>query len=164
LRAAVSAARASNEAETEHRIGLAREASASVDAYVGPPIDDRATLTFSTGNVEIHAISVQLEMGNQGEALRLNGEADSAALAALPKSRLGHYHMDLSRAYLWDGKRDKALEELGTAEGLAPELVRNHPIARATLRRIVYAERAATRERLRRMSSRFHLDDQGLFR
>ncbi|MFW6721224.1 helix-turn-helix domain-containing protein [Streptomyces sp. MAR4 CNY-716] len=164
LRAAVSAARASNEAETEHRIGLAREASASVDAYVGPPIDDRTTLTFSTGNVEIHAISVQLEMGNQGEALRLNGEADSAALAALPKSRLGHYHMDLSRAYLWDGKRDKALEELGTAEGLAPELVRNHPIARATLRRIVYAERAATRERLRRMSSRFHLDDQGLFR
>ena len=46
---------------------------------------------------------------------------------------------------------------------LAPQLVRNHPIARATLRRIVYAERAATREQLRGMSSRFHLDDQELF-
>lgn len=164
LRAAVSAALANNEAEAEHRIGLAREACGLVDAYAGPPIHDRATLTFSTGNVEIHAISVQLEMGNQGAALRLNGEADDEALAALPNSRRGHHHMDLSRAYLWDGKRDKALEELGTAESLAPELVRNHPIARATLRRIVYAERASTREQLRGMSNRFHLDDQGLFR
>lgn len=66
--------------------------------------------------------------------------------------------MDLSRAWLWHGNRDKALAELETAERVAPQLVRHHPIARATLRSMVYAERAATREKLRRVSDRFHLD------
>jgi hypothetical protein len=66
--------------------------------------------------------------------------------------------MDLARAWLWDGNRDKALKELEKAERIAPQLVRNHPIARSTLRSIVYAERASTREKLRRMSDRFHLD------
>jgi hypothetical protein len=66
--------------------------------------------------------------------------------------------MDLARAWLWDGNRDKALKELETAERIAPQLIRNHPIARSTLRSIVYAERASTREKLRRMSDRFHLD------
>ncbi len=168
LRAAVSASRANNEAEAAHRISLAREAGEKADAYAGPPLHDRATLTFSTGNVEIHAISVQLEMGNQSTALRLNdrlnGEARRRHIDALPNSRRGHHHMDLSRAFLWDGSRDKALKELLKAEQLAPELVRNHPIGRATLRQLIYAERAATRERLRRMSHRFRLDEQGLFR
>lgn len=48
--------------------------------------------------------------------------------------------MDLARAWLWDGNRDQALTELETAERIAPQLVRNHPVARATLRKIVYAE------------------------
>ncbi|GAA1175029.1 hypothetical protein GCM10009654_35300 [Streptomyces hebeiensis] len=164
LRAAVSAARASNAAEADHRIGLARQASARVDAYVGPPVQDRHSLTFSTGNVTIHGINVALEMSDQVKALRLNAEAEPEHLSVLPNSRMGHYHMDLARAWLWDGNRGKALEELEEAETLAPQLVRNHPIGRATLRKIVYAERASTRERLRSMSNRFHLDDQGLFR
>ncbi|SCD79645.1 hypothetical protein GA0115240_123811 [Streptomyces sp. DvalAA-14] len=50
------------------------------------------------------------------------------------------------------------MTELEKAERIAPQLVRNHPIARSTLRSIVYAERAATREKLRRMSDRFRLD------
>jgi hypothetical protein len=102
-------------------------------------------------------------MGNQCQALRLNKEADPGRIAVLPNSRRGHHHMDLARAWLWDGDRHKALGELREAERLAPQLVRNHPIARATLRRIVYAERASLRQRLRGMSSRFHLDDQELF-
>ncbi|MFE7132379.1 helix-turn-helix domain-containing protein [Streptomyces sp. NPDC057638] len=162
LRAAVSAARASNGAEAAHRLALAREASEQ-DGPGREPVEDRHSLTFSAGNVTLHEISVALEMGDQGEALRLNKRADSAELAALPKSRQGHHRMDLARAWLWDGDRDRALRELRKAEGLAPQLVRNHPIARSTLRQIVYAERRSTREQLRGMSARFHLDDQGLF-
>jgi hypothetical protein len=71
--------------------------------------------------------------------------------------------MDLARAWLWDGNRDRAVDELEKAEKIAPQLVRNHPIARATLRRIVYAQRVQTRERLRRMSNRFHLDEDQVF-
>ncbi len=158
LRAAVSAARANNEQETEDRIQHAKAASNRVDAYAGAPVYDRHSLTFSTGNVEVHSISVELEMGNQTKALALNRRANVGLLERLPNSRRSHHHMDLARAWLWDGNRDKAVAELEKAERIAPQLIRNHPIARATLRKIVYAERALTREKLRRMSDRFHLD------
>lgn len=164
LRAAVSAARANNAPEVDHRIGLARQAAERADADAGPPVDDRHSLTFSNGNVTIHGINVALEMNDQGKALRLNEVANPAHMSVLPNSRKGHHRMDIARAWLWDGDRHKALGALREAEKLAPQLVRNHPIARATLRKIVYAERASTREQLRGMSSRFHLDDQELFR
>jgi transcriptional regulator with XRE-family HTH domain len=161
LRAAVSAARAGNSAEARHRIALARETSRRVDAYVGPPVHDRHSLTFSTGNVLVHSVSIAVEMGNHAEALREDAriaEDKGAALQSLQKSRRGHHHMDLARAWLWDGNRDRAVDELERAEKIAPQLIRNHPLARAALRRIVYAERVVTRERLRRMSNRFQLD------
>lgn len=157
LRAAVSAARAGDAAGTRERIRHAAAAAARADARA-EPFFDRHSLTFSAGNVQIHAVSVQLELGDHAEALRLHARADPARIATLPHSRRGHYQMDLSRAWLADGNRDQALGALQKAERTAPELVRNHPIARATLRRLVYAERASTREALQRMSDRFHLD------
>ncbi|MGF1425226.1 helix-turn-helix domain-containing protein [Kitasatospora sp. LaBMicrA B282] len=157
LRAAVSAARAGQAGETEERIRLAQSAASRMDAG-NAPVFDRHSLTFSAGNVQIHSISVQLEMGDHAKALVLHERADPEQVAILPNSRRGHHCMDLARAWLWDGNRDKALVELEKAEHIAPQLVRNHPIARATLRKIVYAERATTREKLRRMSDRFHLD------
>ncbi len=129
-----------------------------MDAYVGAPLYDRHSLTFSAGNVQIHAISVALEMGKQGKALEIHRRTSPSLVGALPNSRQGHHHMDVARAWLWDGNRAKALTELETAERIAPQLVRNHPITRSTLRSIVYAERAATREKLRHMSDRSHLD------
>ncbi|MEU3350971.1 helix-turn-helix transcriptional regulator [Streptomyces sp. NPDC037389] len=158
LRAAVSAARGGRAAEAEDRIDLARTAADRMGEYAGPPVYDRHSLTFSPGNVQIHAISVALEMGQQRKALTINHRTSPELVASMPNSRQGHHHMDLARAWLWDGNRDKALGELERAERIAPQLIRNHPIARSTLRSIVYAERAATREKLRHMSDRFHLD------
>jgi transcriptional regulator with XRE-family HTH domain len=158
LRAAVACARVGRADEVEGRIALAKTAAERMDAEAGPPVYDRHSLTFSAGNVQVHAVSVALEMRDQTRALSLNARTHPSIVAALPHSRQGHHHMDLARAHLWDGNRDQALAELEHAERLAPQLVRNHPIARATLRSIVYAERAGTREKLRRMSDRFHLD------
>ncbi|MDT0609961.1 helix-turn-helix domain-containing protein [Streptomyces lancefieldiae] len=158
LRAAVSAARAGRRAEARDRIKHAWAASNRMAEYGGPPVYDRHSLTFSPGNVQIHAISVALEMHEQGRALSINRRMRPEVIEALPNSRRGHYSMDVARAWLWDGNRDKALKELERAERIAPQLIRNHPIARSTLRSIVYAERASTREKLRRMSDRFHLD------
>ncbi|MFM9368126.1 helix-turn-helix domain-containing protein [Streptomyces sp. Da 82-17] len=158
LRAAVSAARGGRPAEAEDRIAHAKVAADRMAQHDGPPFYDRHSLTFSPGNVAIHAVSVALEMGQQSKALKISRRTSPDLVASLPHSRRGHFHMDLARAWLWDGNRDKALKELETAETIAPQLVRNHPIARSTLRSIVYAERAATREKLRRMSNRFHLD------
>ncbi|MFE2723533.1 helix-turn-helix domain-containing protein [Kitasatospora sp. NPDC059327] len=157
LRAAVSAARAGDAQQVEDRIEEARRAARRMKP-AGRATFDRHSLTFSLGNVQVHAVSVQVEMGDHTKALLLNERADPQHVSALPKSRRGHHRMDLARAWLWDGNRDRALTELEEAERIAPQLVRNHPIARATLRKIVYAERAATRERLRRMSDRFRLD------
>ncbi|MFF2039762.1 helix-turn-helix domain-containing protein [Kitasatospora sp. NPDC058170] len=157
LRAAVSAARAGDAQQVEDRVAEARRAAQRMEPLRRTTFD-RHSLTFSLGNVQIHAVSVQLEMGDHAKALLLNERADPQHVSALPKSRRGHHHMDLARAWLWDGNRDRALADLETAERIAPQLVRNHPIARATLRKIVYAERATTRERLRRMSDRFRLD------
>lgn len=158
LRAAVAAARANRTPEAEDRIGHARVAAERMSAYQGPPVYDRHSVTFSPGNVQIHAISVALEAGDQTKALAIDRRTSPELVGSLPDSRRGHHHMDLARAWLWDGNRGRALSELETAERIAPQLVRNHPIARSTLRSIVYAERTATREKLRRMSDRFHLD------
>lgn len=158
LRAAVSAARGGFRAEAEDRIAHAKDAADRLGKYTGAPVYDRHSLTFSPGNVKIHAINVALEMREQRRALAINRKTSPQLVATLPNSRQGHHHMDLARAWLWDGNRDKALKELETAERMAPQLIRNHPIARSTLRSIVYAERATTREKLRRMSDRFHLD------
>ncbi|MGF0176732.1 helix-turn-helix domain-containing protein [Streptomyces sp. Marseille-Q5077] len=158
LRAAVSAARANRPSESADRIEHARAAADRMSERQGPPVYDRHSVTFSPGNVQIHAISVALETGEHTKALAINRRTSPDLVAALPNSRRGHHHMDLARAWLWDGNRDKALSELETAERIAPQLVRHHPIARSTLRSIVYAERVATRDRLRRMSNRFHLD------
>lgn len=158
LRGAVSAARDGNTGETAARIGYAREAATRMDT--APSVFDPYGLNFSTGNVTIHDVAVQVEMGDHAAALHLNGQADPEQIAGLPNSRRGHHHMDLARAYLWQGPdhRDRAFTELTTAEEIAPQLVRNHPAARATLRQIIHAERSATREAQRRMASRFHLD------
>ncbi|MFI0780117.1 helix-turn-helix domain-containing protein [Streptomyces sp. NPDC021212] len=158
LRAAVSSARGGRTSETEDRIAHARAAADRIGEYTGPPVYDRHSLTFSPGNVHIHAISVALELGKHDSALEIDRRTGPELVAVLPNSRRGHHHMDLARAWLWEGNRDKALTELETAERTAPQLIRNHPIARSTLRSIVYAERSSTREKLRRMSDRFRLD------
>jgi transcriptional regulator with XRE-family HTH domain len=157
LRAAVTAARAGDKPGAEERIAHARTA-ASRTVRAPAPFFDRHSLTFSPGNVQIHAVSVQVEIGDHASALRLHERSDPALISPLPHSRRGHYQLDLSRAWLGDGNRAKALEALERGEAISPELIRNHPIARATLRKLVYAERTATREKLRHMSDRFHLD------
>lgn len=156
LRAAVSAARGGRGQEAWQRIEEAGEAARR--AARARPTFDRHSLTFSAGNVAIHGVNVALELGQHVEALRLHETMDVTALGALPRSRRGYYQLDLARAYLWSGRRDRALTALAGAERTAPQLVRNHPLARATLRRIMSGERGSLREELRRMSDRFHLD------
>ncbi|MFI1017362.1 helix-turn-helix domain-containing protein [Streptomyces sp. NPDC020965] len=158
LRAAVSAGRGGSSSQADDRIDHARAAADRLAEYTGPPVFDRHAVKFSAGNVQIHAISVALETREQGKALAMNHRTSPELVAGLPSSRQGHHFMDLARAWMWDGNRERALTELERAERLAPQIVRNHPIARSTLRSIVYAERTAAREKLRRMSDRFHLD------
>jgi hypothetical protein len=47
-------------------------------------------------------------------------------------SRVGHYWMDLSRAWLLHGDRRQALDSLHQARRIAPQLTRYHPQVRET--------------------------------
>ncbi|MFW6725334.1 helix-turn-helix domain-containing protein [Streptomyces sp. MAR4 CNY-716] len=163
LRAAIGVSRAGDVDGALARVAEARQAAERLDAYTGERPFDPDNLAFSLGNTLIHAAAAAVEGADHTRALDLDTQArreHPRALAALTKSRRGHHHMDMSRAHLWNGDRDQALVELEKAERTAPQLVRNHPMAHATLRSIIYAERAGTRERLRVLSNRFHLDEQ----
>lgn len=84
LRAAISAARANRPSEAEDRIGHAKDAAERMDAYDCAPVYDRHSLTFSAGNVQIHAISVALEMGKQGKALEINRRTSPGLVGHCP--------------------------------------------------------------------------------
>ena len=157
LRAAITAARTGNRAETSHRLSLAREAADRLARLPGPVTDLHQT-TFSPANVAIHEISAAVEASDDATALTLHADPDRTRLIrAAPPCRRAHHHLDLAQAYLWHGRREEALTHLEHADTISPQLIRTHPVAKATLRRLITAERASTGQRLRRLATRFNL-------
>lgn len=150
LRAAVTAARSGNADEAYARLAIAEQALAWA-----PPADPY-TMWWSAGNVGIHYVGVAAELCDGVEAVRRAG--DLSTPLGLPKSRLGHFYLDLSRAHIWLGNGELALAALERADRLAPELVRHHPLAQGTVRQLLRSERASTRERLRSIARRCHVE------
>ena len=150
LRAAVTAARANNADEAYTRLDLAEQAltwGKAVDPY---------TMWWSSGNLGLHRVGVAVELGDGVEAVR---RAKGLVIPAdLPPSRIGHHYLDVTRGYVWLNEVDRALAALERAEHLAPQLVRNHPMAQAAVRQLLRLERASTRERLRSIANRFRVE------
>lgn len=150
LRAAVTAARANNADEAYTRLDLAEQALSwgkAVDPY---------TLWWSSGNIGLHRVGVAVELGDGVEAVR---RAKGLVIPPeLPASRIGHHYLDVTRGYVWLNEVDRALAALERAEHLAPQLVRNHPMAQAAVRQLLRLERSSTRERLRSMANRFRVE------
>jgi hypothetical protein len=55
----------------------------------------------------------------------------------VPPERSSHHYIDLARAQLVTGQREQALHSLLTADKLAPQHTRNHPMARETVTGLV---------------------------
>lgn len=149
LRAAITAARANDADEAYGRLDAAERAAALTDV-------DRYGNWFGAGNVALHGVAVAVVLGDGAETVRR-----AKALVApgdVPASRLAHHHLDTARGYVWVGDVERALAALERADRTAPELVRNHPMAQATVRALLRAERRSTRERLRRMATRLHVE------
>ena len=150
LRAAVTAARANNADEAYTRLDLAEQALSwgkAVDPY---------TLWWSSGNIGLHRVGVAVELGDGVEAVR---RAKGLVIPPeLPASRIGHHYLDVTRGYVWLNEVDRALAALERAEHLAPQLVRNHPMAQGAVRQLLRLERSSTRERLRSMANRFRVE------
>lgn len=57
-----------------------------------------------------------------------------------PKERAGHHYIELSRAYLLQGSRLRALEALYEAKMIAPVQTRYNPMVHETVRALARAE------------------------
>ncbi|MCW2945397.1 MAG: putative transcriptional regulator, family [Actinoallomurus sp.] len=152
LRASITAARKIDADDAYTRLQLAHEA---VDRLGDDDRNDYYKLVFTRANVAIHDVAVAVELGDgvgavkRGATLRLPAD--------MPASRSGHHYLDLSRAWLLYGNRDRALAAMEKAERIAPVLVRNHPIAQKTVRALLDAEVRGYRERVRRLGARMNV-------
>lgn len=150
LRAAITAARAS-----EADIAYARIDEAETQAQIADGTDPYLNW-FGRGNVGMHWVAVAVELGDGIEAVR---RADGLRLPKdLPPSRVAHHYMDAARGWIWVNDVERSLASLERAYRTAPQLVSNNPMAQQTIRALVRAERRSTRERLRVMATRLHVE------
>lgn len=131
LGAAISAARAGDAASSADHLAAAGEYAAHV-----PDGSDRYDTAFSPSNVTMHAVAAAVEMNDGTTALARN----RPVVAAMP-TRRAHHHVDLARAFLLHGNRDRTLIELNAARAAAPLLTRHHPQVAETVRVLAETDR-----------------------
>jgi transcriptional regulator with XRE-family HTH domain len=140
LQRAVAAARG-NKATVAYR--HVAEAKRIADAIGGERNDFNTE--FGPANVSIHEVSVAVDLGDAGVALRAaewllgpkqglqNGVSTGTvdqALAHLSPERRGRFLIDVARAQLQRRNVDGAVATLEEAERITPEQVHSHPIVR----------------------------------
>lgn len=134
LSGAIIAARLGDPIDSDARLSEARHLARHIQTT-----DDQFDTAFSSANVEIHAVAAAVELSDpakalkQGTALDLHGK--------LYQSRMGHYHIDLARAYLMQGNHDRVVHELSLARQLSPQQTRYHPQVHETIRAVARARR-----------------------
>ena len=141
LRSAILAARANRADEAAAHVAEARQAA----SHTGADTDnDWRNLAFGHTNVAIHAVAAAVESGDGPSALTLADDVrfSGDVLHRLP-IRVGHHHMDVARAQLWQGRTDAALVSLEKAKKLAPQQTRRHPTTREVTRMLVRSGRRA---------------------
>jgi hypothetical protein len=104
----------------------------------------------------MHWVAVAVELGDGPEAVRRS--KGLRVPTGMPPSRVAHHYLDAARGWLWANDVERSLASLERAYKTAPQLVGHHPMAQATARALLRAERRTTRERLRVMATRLHVD------
>jgi transcriptional regulator with XRE-family HTH domain len=149
LRSAILAARAGRRGAAWESVRQAAE----VAACIGHDTRDYGLL-FGPANVAIHQVAVAIELGDADEAVRRAREL--ALPDDLPRERSSHHFIDLSRAWIWQGRYDRALACVARAERLAPQRTRYHPMARQTVTQLLDHQRRLP-EPLRAIATRMGL-------
>jgi tetratricopeptide (TPR) repeat protein len=78
---------------------------------------------FGPANVAVHEISVAVELGDAGRALRAAAAVDATGLSAERQARM---LIDVARAHAQRRQADEAVMVLAEAERITPEQVRGH--------------------------------------
>jgi transcriptional regulator with XRE-family HTH domain len=134
LRSAIFAARMPQAETAWDHLAEAREAALLLGGDA-----NHYGLEFGPSNVDIHSVAIAVEMMDGVEAIRRAQQIRLPATTA--PVRVGHYYIDLSRGFLYNGDRDRSLQALMTARRVAPQQTRNHPMVRETVRMLVELER-----------------------
>ncbi|TXS49882.1 helix-turn-helix domain-containing protein [Streptomyces sp. t39] len=128
LRAAVAAAR---HQDRPTAVGLLDRADALADDLGS---DENYWQTgFGPTNVLLHRLSIELDLDNVSYVVA-HGRID---VDHMPQERSVSHRIDFARALSMAGQGDEALGELRTAELTSPQLVRNNPRVRETLRDLI---------------------------
>jgi hypothetical protein len=122
---AVIAARDNNRAQARKHINVAR----TIARRVGGDRNDFNT-EFGPTNVEIHAVSIAVDLGDAGEALEVAAGLDVSGLSA---ERQAHFQLDLARAHAQRRHLGEATAALLAAERLSPEQIHAHALVRETI-------------------------------
>ncbi|MFG2448316.1 helix-turn-helix domain-containing protein [Streptomyces sp. NPDC048512] len=125
---AVINAREGNRAQTHEHIDRAR----SIAARLGGDRNDFDT-EFGPTNVEIHAVSTAVELGDAGLALEVAQQVDPSGLSP---ERQARFLLDVARAHAQRRHVGEAAAALLEAEALAPEQIHGHHLARDVLREL----------------------------
>jgi transcriptional regulator with XRE-family HTH domain len=146
LAGAVAATRAAHEDTARECMHNAEDAA----RRLGADRNDFHT-EFGPTNVALHAVSIAVELGDAGEAIRRAATIDVSKLSTERRAR---FLIDVARAY---AQRRKVIETVGTveeAEALAPEQVRSHPLVREMVRDLLRGERRRVQPELRALAQR----------
>jgi len=138
LRSGVLAARAGDGARGDEYVTEARDLSSRFD----PPPVPYYNIDASPLNILIHWCAVPVENYDGTESVRRDEEAHVVDPAR--PERVGHHHVDMARAWLLHGNRERALASLHAARRIAPARVRHHPQVLATVRALAESDRRVT--------------------
>jgi hypothetical protein len=129
LALAVVHARAGRRQASRDAITVAR----AIGDRLGADRNDYNT-EFGPANVELHAISVAVDLGDAGEALEVAANVDASQLSPERQSRL---YIDLARAHGQRRHVGEAVHALLEAERQAPEQVHSHSMVRDLVREMM---------------------------
>ncbi|MFJ8212326.1 helix-turn-helix domain-containing protein [Streptomyces sp. NPDC096033] len=126
------------------------DAARSIGRRLGQDRND-FNLEFGPTNVEIHAISTAVDLGDAGEALDI---AKGLRAEGLSSERQARLLMDVGRAHVQRRQYADALDCLLRAEALAPEMIRTHAASRAAVRDLVLVAGRSASDDLRALAER----------
>jgi len=139
-------AREGNRGATHEHIDRAR----GIAARLGEDRNDFDT-EFGPTNVEIHAVSTAVELGDAGLALEVAQQVDASGLSPERQSR---FLLDVARAHAQRRHVGEATAALLEAEALAPEQIHDHHLARGVIRDLVQLSEPRVPESLRGLADR----------
>ena len=129
-----------------------REAQA-IAGRLGQDRNDFWTI-FGPTNVAIHAVSVDVELGDPAAGLRKASSVDPSRLSPELVERRVYHMIDVARGYAQQRNDAAAVLTLLEAERVAPEEVRYHVIVPELLRELLKRERRAATPGLRPLAAR----------